>query len=220
MKLLNQSGGYELAFKSSALFPHGVFTVSAPDSSNNHSISPSSINRMFFFVMEDLSIDCEVGNEFLNRRLIVVKVPLDYNNSLPLSWPRLPRPSGAVPACTGFLCHKAGCRVHEMMKETSCSLRTTVRFWCLLRIFTFLLWGGIVRTWELWRAQYERYETDFWKLCCLDEKNLNVSKVHLQIHVESHSVNKCCGDMNVKLESLTKCSNFSCERSSTSKDPF
>jgi len=108
----------------------------------------------------------------------------------------------------------------ETVKETSCSLCTTVRFWCLLRIFTFhfIGEGSIVRTWGLWRAQYDRYKTDFWILCCLGEKNWNVSKVHLQnaclFHDESHSVSKCFGGMNVKLESVTKCSNLSCE------DPF
>jgi hypothetical protein len=97
-------------FKSSALFPHGVFTVSPPyDSWKKNTISSYSINRMFFFVVEDLSVDCEVGNEFLNLRLIVVKVPMDYYNSLLLSWPRLPQLSGDVPACTSFLCHKVGC---------------------------------------------------------------------------------------------------------------
>lgn len=35
----------------------------------------------------------------------------------------------------------------------------------------------------------------------------------------SHSVNKW-GDMNVKLKSVTKCSDFSCERSSTSSGLF
>jgi hypothetical protein len=63
---------------------------------------------MFFFVMEDLSVDCEVGNEFLNPRL-----------SSKFQWTTTIHYLYRGPdyrSCQGMsrrvqaLCHKAGCR--------------------------------------------------------------------------------------------------------------